>query len=81
MAAIHIDEFRRDAVRIVLTRGSTRRQVASDLGIGLSTLGKWVWAVSEAAKVPAQDTELLPESERLRKENVANCLPLNSPLV
>jgi hypothetical protein len=41
----------------------------SDLGIGLSTLGKWVRAVSEEAKVPAQDAELLRENERLRQEN------------
>ena len=66
---IHSDEFKRDAVRIALTSGLTRRQVASDLGIGLSTLGKWVRAVSEEAKVPAQDAELLRENERLRKEN------------
>ena len=46
MAAIHSDEFKRDAVRIALTSGLTRRQVASDLGIGLSTLGKWVRAVT-----------------------------------
>ena len=38
MAATHSDEFKRDAVRIALTSGLTRRQVASDLGIGLSTL-------------------------------------------
>ncbi len=69
MAAIHSDEFKRDAVRITLTSGLTRRQVASDLGIGLSTLGKWVRAVSEEAKVPAQYAELLRENERLRKEN------------
>ena len=69
MAAIHSDEFQRDAVRIVLTSGLTRRQVASDLGIGLSTLGKWVRAVSEKAKVPAQNAGLLRENERLRKEN------------
>ena len=69
MAAIHSDEFKRDAVRIALTSGLTRRQVASDLGIGHSTLGKWVRVFSEEAKVPAQDAELLRENERLRKEN------------
>ena len=53
----------------MLTSGLTRRQVASDLGVGHSTLGKWVRAVSEEAKVPAQDAELLRENERLRKEN------------
>ena len=69
MAAIHSDEFKRDAVRIALTSGLTRRQVASDLGFGHSTLGKWVRAFSEEIKVPAQDAELLRENERLRKEN------------
>ena len=32
------DEFRQDAVRIALTSGLTRKQVADDLGIGMSTL-------------------------------------------
>jgi transposase len=39
------------------------------LGIGFSTLGKWIRAVSEEAKVPAQDAEFLRENKRLRKEN------------
>ena len=69
MAPRHSEEFKRDAVRIAQTSGLTMRQVASDLGIGLSTLGKWVRAVPEEAKVPAQDAELLRENERLRKEN------------
>lgn len=69
MAAIHSDEFKRDAVRIAQTSGLTRRQVASDLRIGHSTLGKWVRVFSEEVKVPAQDAELLRENERLRKEN------------
>ncbi len=34
------DEFRQDAVRIALTSGLTRKQVADDLGIGMSTLNK-----------------------------------------
>jgi len=69
MAAIHSDEFKRDAVRIALTSGLTRRQVASDLGVGLSTLGKWIRAISAEAKMPERDTDLLRENERLRKEN------------
>ena len=51
MAAIHSDEFKRDAVRIALTSGLTRRQVASDLGVGHSTLGKWVRMFSEPRRV------------------------------
>jgi transposase len=69
MTAIEIDEFKSDAVRIVLNIGLTRRQVASDIGIGLSMLAKWVPAISEESKVPAQDAELLRENEGLRKDN------------
>ncbi len=32
------DKFRKDAVRIALTSGVTRRQVADDLGVDMSTL-------------------------------------------
>ena len=69
MAAIRSEEFKRDVVRIALTSGLIRRQVASDLGVGLSTLGKWIRAISEEAKVPERDADLLCENERLRKEN------------
>lgn len=69
MAATHSEEFKRDAVRIALTSGLTRRQVASDLGVGLSTLGKWIRAISDEAKMPERDSDLLRENERLRKEN------------
>ena len=37
LAAIHSDEFKRDAGRIALTSGLTRRQAASDLGVWLSS--------------------------------------------
>ena len=69
MAVTHSEEFKRDAVRIALTSGLTLRQVASDLGVGLSTLGKWNRVISDAAKVPDRDADLLRENERLRKEN------------
>ncbi len=69
MATIHSEEFKRDAVRIALTSGLTRRQVASDLGVGLSTLGKWIRSISDETKVPDRDADLLRENERLRKEN------------
>ncbi|EHH8624349.1 IS3 family transposase, partial [Escherichia coli] len=49
-------QFKRDAVRIALTSGLTRRQVASDLSIGLSTLGKWIASISDETKIPTQDT-------------------------
>ena len=69
MAAIHSDEFKHDAVRIAQTSGLTKRQVASDLGVGLSTLNKWVKMVSDEAGPPDPDQNLLRENERLRREN------------
>ena len=63
------DEFRKDAVRIALTSGLTRRQVADDLGVGLSTLNKWVNAHRDTDVVSPEDRELARENERLRREN------------
>ena len=42
MAKRYTDGFRRDAVRIATTGGLTGPQLSSDLGVGLSTLNKWV---------------------------------------
>jgi transposase len=38
----HSEEFKQEAVRIALTSGLSRERVAKDLGIGKSTLGKWL---------------------------------------
>ncbi len=42
MGRIHNDEFKRETVRIALTSGLKRHQVASDLGVDHSTLLKWM---------------------------------------
>jgi len=62
------DEFREDAVRIALTSGLTRKQVASDLGVGLSTLNKWITAHRDTDVVSKEDLSLAQENERLRRE-------------
>ena len=69
MAHGHTEEFRREAVRIALTSGLTRKQVASDLGIGFSTLAKWIQKSKPDDLPPAADIDLAKENERLRKEN------------
>lgn len=69
MANGRSEEFKRDAVRIALTSGLTRRQVSADLGVGLSTLNKWVKAYDEEAIVSGPDQELARENEWLRREN------------
>ncbi len=35
-------EFRQEVVRVALTSGQSRKQVASDFGIGFSTLSRWI---------------------------------------
>lgn len=62
------EAFRQEAVRIALTSGLTRKQVASDLGVGLSTLNKWVTTHKATSDVPSEDLELAKENERLRRE-------------
>ena len=63
------DEFRQDAVRIALTSGLTRKQVADDLGVGMSTLNKWITAHRDTDGVSKEDLSLAQENDRLRREN------------
>lgn len=69
MGTNRTDEFRADAVRIALTSGLTRRKVASDLGVGFSTLNKWVTAHRDIDVVSDKELDLARENERLRREN------------
>ena len=62
------EEFKRDSVRMALTSGLPRKQLAGDLGVGLSTLNKWVKAYSDADTVPQKEAELVKEIDRLRRE-------------
>ena len=62
------DEFRSDAVRIALTSGLKRKQVADDLGVGMSTLNKWIAAHRDTDVVPKEDLDLAKENDRLRRE-------------
>ncbi len=63
------DEFRADAVRIALTSGLTPKQVASDFGVGLSTLNKWVTVHRNTDVVSNKDLDRARENERLRRKN------------
>ena len=69
MADKYSDEFRREAVRIALTSGLTRKQIASDLGVGFSTLSKWIQKLRPGDMPSAIDLDLAKENDRLRKEN------------
>jgi transposase len=63
------DEFRQDAVRIALTSGLTRKQVADDLGVGMSTLNKWRTAYRDTDVMSKEDLGLAQENDGLRREN------------
>ena len=65
----HTDEFKREAVRIALSSGLTRDRVAADLGVGRSTLSKWLAQYRPAELVAAPQADLARENERLRLEN------------
>ena len=65
----HSEEFKQEAVRIALTSGLPRDRVASDLGIGKSTLHKWISQYRPTDLILAPQADLARENERLRLEN------------
>ena len=62
------EEFRQDAVRIGLTSGLTRKQVADDLGICMSTLNKWITVHRDTGLVSKKDLDLAKKNDLLRRE-------------
>jgi transposase len=62
-------EFRQEAVRVALTSGLTRKQVAVDFGIGFSTLSRWVRQDRKTLPEPSAQSDLEREVAMLRKEN------------
>ena len=62
-------EFRAEAVRIALTSGLPRKEVAADLGIGFSTLSRWIQENQRNPDKPAVQSDLERELAELRKEN------------
>ncbi len=69
MASSHTPEFRAEAVRIALTSGLSRKQVAADLGIGFSILSRWIQLDRRNPEKPKAQTDLEREIAELRKEN------------
>ncbi len=69
MASRRSEDFRHEAVRLALTSGLTRTQIAADLGVGLSTLNKWVQKHQHDDLMSGPHDDLEKENARLRKEN------------
>ncbi|TNC97155.1 MAG: transposase [Stygiobacter sp.] len=63
------EDFKREAVRLVQTSGRTIGQIADDLGIGHSPLGKWLAKHRETELLAGPHDDTAKELARLRKEN------------
>lgn len=62
-------EFEAEAVRLVETSGRTQKEIAEDLGIGLSTLRRWLARRRERdleAPPPGREEDVATELKRLR---------------
>ena len=65
-------EFREEAVRLAQTSGRSRREIAADLGIGLSTLRNWIDRRRDRQMEqppPDRQEDMAAELKRLRREN------------
>lgn len=64
-------EFEDEAVRLARTSGRTHREIADDLGIGLSTLTRWISKHRDWDDPPdkAASQDMATELKRLRREN------------
>ncbi len=65
-------EFQNETVRLALTSGRSRREVAADLGVSLSTLRHWLdrRREREIHDPPEERQEdMAAELKRLRREN------------
>jgi len=64
-------EFQEEAVRLVQTSGRTQREIAGDLGIGQSTLVRWLGQNRDrrAVEPPEVQNDVAAELKRLRREN------------
>lgn len=69
MASRPTEEFRSEAVRVALTSGLPRKQVAADFGIGFSTLNRWIQQDRRNPEKPTVQSDLEREIAELRKEN------------
>lgn len=62
-------EVRREAMRLPLTNGRRRREIADDLGVGLSTPTRWVRQDRDTEEPVEEEPDLRAELKRLRREN------------
>ena len=74
------EEFKSDAVKLVLESGVTGERAAKDLGIGYSTLQNWIAKYRATQKVEAPEA-LLETDEVRRLKTEINKLKLERDLL
>jgi transposase len=65
----YTEEFKLEALRLVKESGRTQEEIAGDLGIGKSTLGKWLRHYREEDLLSGPHEDVEKELKRLRREN------------
>ena len=68
MSKRYDEEFRREAVKLVLEGGVKTSRASRDLGVSEATLSKWVTQARGEEPRPLSESET-EELKRLRKEN------------
>ena len=63
------DDFKADAVKLVLEHGYNASEAARRLGIGQSNVSRWVREHRRQHETPSSDQDLEAEVKRLRQEN------------
>lgn len=70
--ARYSEEFKKEAVELLLSSGKTTEEIATNLGVSKASLAIWKRSFAPDAQKPRgmrQKTELEREIEKLRKEN------------
>ncbi len=62
-------EFKREAVRLALTSGRQRKEIAKDLGVDRSTLRRWIREEKDNLSLTYPNETPEQELARLRSEN------------
>ena len=69
MAQIFDQEFREQAVQMALEKKVSQKQLAEDLGIGKSTLAKWISSYRKGHQISSGESPEQKEIRRLKREN------------
>lgn len=62
-------EFKTEAIRQVVERGYSVREVAGRIGVSVNTLHKWVKSSRPASKEASELEKIRLENQKLRAEN------------